>query len=416
MDDRSDTDPIAETYDELQAIHLIEQACEQLHGLSRASELYNVRAALQAHELCIGVLQRLTERADNTRLPRLLRWLRVFASIGGHLANVAVWCSRSVPQSTTAIQFDLLATQSEAALRNADHHLQTLIVAIPMAERRPEFARLAVDYVNARRSLIGAKWVTWDSSLGNNYEEVVRSTLLAAALDNLELSSPTVFLQFRALHQIPEVLVRRTNDCLDEATRLLVDDPIASLHNIVVSRLLMTVVVECAQVLADELSLLEYHSIRRNLGVTSGSHSQEIHERLFNHSYPALARALSTIVDSTKTGMKHEQLLAATEVGLLLERWRLEHLRLPRNNLGRGSVRSLIGATEAVDSAQRMGNIARAHDILWARDTLSLHDPLDDEEPLKQVDETCLQWIAEVTRASFPDVQDRTGIFGKQRL
>ena len=113
--------------------------------------------------------------------------------------------------------------------------------------------------------------------------------------------------------------------------------------------------------MVDNLTTHDYHEIRENLGLTSGSHSIGIRHHMFTHLYEQLWDEVALVGD--KRGPTWDLLVTQ----LLFFRsfifqWRDEHLHLPRNNLGGAATRSLTGSSDAVSVVEGMSDHARTGD------------------------------------------------------
>jgi hypothetical protein len=159
--------------------------------------------------------------------------------------------------------------------------------------------------------------------------------------------------------------------------------------------------------MADNLATSDYHQIRENLGLTSGSHSVGIRFHLFTDLYGQLCAEIPA----------HAPPLLLAELAAFqgfVHGWRDAHLHLPRNNLGGDATKSLTGSADAVAVVRRMAEHARAHDP--ARELLG---PLDGDagelgaymEGEESLDSALLVATGHVTQGKFVEVQERLGFF-----
>jgi hypothetical protein len=198
--------------------------------------------------------------------------------------------------------------------------------------------------------------------------------------------------------------------------------------------------------MVDSLSTADYHQIRENLGLTSGSHSVTLRYHLFTNLYEELWEALGAHLTGRAPGeaepdavihaVEASDAVAARDgqaqllqliVGQCLAlrafvlQWRDQHLHLPRNNLGGSYTRSLTGSPDAVKAVERMRDTARHRDPLQplaqARGVDGEADPerggrlasyLHSEASL---DSAILEATGRATQQRFRDVQERLGYF-----
>ena len=178
----------------------------------------------------------------------------------------------------------------------------------------------------------------------------------------------------------------------------------------------MDAIVKVAGVLVDNLKIDEYHTIRENLGLTSGSHSIALHYHLMRDLYPQLWRAADRGLASTAGPLVQIVCDQVRTIGNYLDRWRLIHLGLPRNNLGGfgTGTRSLTGAPDAVSLVSRMRERGRelkssgpSHQAIHATDWDA------DSLALAPIERLLLEAVARRTKQAIPDVQNRSGYFAQ---
>jgi hypothetical protein len=189
----------------------------------------------------------------------------------------------------------------------------------------------------------------------------------------------------------------------------------------------------CLPAMVDNLTTHDYHQIRENLGLTSGSHSVGIRYHMFTHLYEQLCNEVTSLshhrpsVSVDASGRK-QQILELLMTQLLLFRsfisqWRDQHLHLPRNNLGGGGTRSLTGSPDAVKVVAAMSNQARSKDpaneffprpstkMAKPEFRAELSDYLSSEGSL---DSALLLATGGVTQSKFMQVQERSGFFAQK--
>ena len=261
------------------------------------------------------------------------------------------------------------------------------------------------------------------------------------------LTGDTYFTQFRGLHQIPEILGEEVNDRLEQAIRALRD---GRLHEAAeqlgcVNTLFESILASLPSIV-DNLATSDYHDIRENLGLTSGSHSVCLRFHMFTHLYSQLWEELSARlrgwlvpenetpdieavvreIDRQRSGNQDAWLarLVCTEclkLRVFIFQWRDEHLNLPRNNLGGDFTKSLTGSPDAVRAVRHMRDAARTSDpMLPLARARALTSPGHDSRPGEltrylesesSLDTEILVTTGKVTQKRFQDVQERLGYF-----
>ncbi len=202
--------------------------------------------------------------------------------------------------------------------------------------------------------------------------EIDRSRLLAA-FNAYTTKADSYFMQFRVLHQVPELLARAVRSRVDALCR-----PSRSmgpvLEHLIRIRDLYRLVTESTQSMLTLMTPSEYHQIRRNLGVTSGSTSSELKAQFLGNNLMRIeavvkkrvgnpsSKAYRPLLESIYSDIRREALL-----------WRDFHIGFPRNSLGVGTT-SLIGSPDAVGKPLEWRNEARQR----GRDVLPA-PPLDSE-------------------------------------
>ena len=208
---------------------------------------------------------------------------------------------------------------------------------------------------------------------------------------------------------------------------------------------LLATTLPCLSVLAETLSAMDYHAIRENLGLTSGSHSVALHYHLFEDLYEQLWRAVVSgvlgLTDDATPSRRRKPSGESISRGMQMRTggrdtrcspiaWSIG----PSFTSGdscistyRGTTlvatrpRSLTGSPDAIATVERMRPTALEHDpmapLAQARglpsvprdeEHLTLRGLLNDADSL---DNLLLRSLGEVTKRRFPQVQDRTGAF-----
>ncbi|WP_433298209.1 hypothetical protein ACQPZQ_20435 [Pseudonocardia sp. CA-142604] len=417
--------PIADSYDELQSIPELLAVARSTQGIAPGSAWQAVRALFQGIEIALvaleqvtAVLRRSCTEDDPPGVARATEWLDAFGRTWVDLA----WRMRDVADDLQSggdgHRIDVSISPNWKRLHEAEAGLNELL--LPLVERidlDPQLReRLTLDLLNyLMLQRIGLEYAVVEGAPAPYGEFLRPDAIRAVVLERrLEHDSETVFLQFRTAHQIPEILIEAVNDHLEVAVgRLQAKDCMASLPILRRADRLLDAVVVAAGLLADNLRCSEYHEIRENLGLTSGSHSVGLHYHLMRDLYPQLRETVAGMHDAHDpgTGLVRSQVRS---IGLHLDRWRLAHLNLPRNNLGGAGTgtRSLTGARDALLVVGRMRDRQqdaategaapigfRATD--WDTGALALG-------PLER---RLLARVAERTQERFRDVQERRGYF-----
>ncbi|WP_146523004.1 hypothetical protein [Stieleria varia] len=452
--------PIATSYERLQGLHFLEQlSCDESPGAVRVC----LRGVYQVAEVAFWNMADLIhrggaaiDRGDADTAISCLTWLSSinhlmvqigrlplrlgFAPVGDTTDTIRIHESPAINRLLTAIEsFDANAVEKIDVLNLPDserERLQHLCCVyshdITIWER--DLAAVVVPF----RMQDYCEWICADKI----HEMVV----------DLPINEDSFLMQFRCLHQIPEILGSVANGHLLVATEASRSgDPWTAHDNLMVANTLAEIIVASLRPMIDCLSITHYHRIRTYLGVTSGSQSVGLHDRLLRDRYNALCEAVCgqcievaldrneidapssvSIVEAIRLVAEHKadnervrgfDLVISQILRLhqLLHHWRSAHMHLPRNNLGGGKTRSLIGASNAVSAVQRMREAAERSDpavaVVKARYVGSTEVPL----PLTQymhspqsLDSQVLASRGATTREAFPDVQQRTGEFAGQ--
>lgn len=426
MTQRNRRGPIAATYDELQSLSVL-RAARDAQALPRASAEAAVRAGLQAAEIAllnvVDLLTRATGDVDAKNWGGAavkLSWAAGFHRVLLLLGTTVQRFARRSPHRTT------LHVDDSPAFRRFFDALQAfdrsvLTSGLPMEHT---IAEESLDSIACRvlhiARMTAHEATIWEASLTSvrapthvSYEQYIATEELRTAVETPQLTGDTFFMQFRGLHQIPEILAAEANDRIESAIRFVrVGDAERAVEQLEGASALMQVVVFCVPAMADNLATSDYHRIRENLGVTSGAHSAALHYHLFHDLYTQLASAIM------EGGVADTSPLVEQAIGLraLIDCWRTLHMHLPRNNVGGVATKSLAGSPDAVDAVRSMRRTAASTDPL--RDVA-----IADAEPLRQsllqrylrseesLDAHLLAVTGDITKHRFSDVQQRAGIY-----
>jgi hypothetical protein len=420
--------PIAESYEDLQSLPLLMQVMDEPPVPPRGSPAQAVRALFQACEVAVVNMELLARRSqhfatarDVPALARNLRWVLAFAKVWADLSwrigDVAPLASASesaglrVSDSSNwhrlasaeaelePLLRDLLGAPASTDVALADELVRDLLLHVMLERTALEYGRVG-------------------DCLAQSYDETIRPEGIRRVVLERSLKGETAFAQFRAAHQIPEILIATVNDHLDVAVRALRDGEAAGARGrLRRAERLLDAAVNVMSVLVENLVMSDYHAIRENLGLTSGSHSFGIHFTLMQTRYPALRDAVGALGQEPAAGEEADLVTVTRSIGRHLDRWRMAHINLPRANLGQPAsddvgVRSLIGAPDAVRTVTRMRAAARdLDDLNPAARSAPPVDPTGDEPTLVRLERWLLDAGAARTQAAFPDVQSRSGYF-----
>jgi hypothetical protein len=454
---------IAESYSDLQGLATLETA-RQEHPVTRATGQSTLRSVLQAAEVALLNLSDIMSRAkinlDDGELSKAtvkLFWARAFHRL---LTRISV-----IPQHIAAIgpgspAETNLKVQDSPAFRQYVAHLMSFDEAMICLLRR---AAISTDIAIGEASL--DRWefnllhlarvccqeaTIWEHNLAGvrcagvvpAYETFVSTARIREAVYERVLSGDTYFTQFRGLHQIPEIIGEEVNDRLEETIRALRADRLqVAFEHLQCIDSLMQVVVASVAPMADSLSTFDYHLIRENLGLTSGSHSVCLRFHMFTHLYEQLYEAFSECALKIRPNQENDSIKSFRAIAeekydlpdlwllhsvggfclkfrAAISEWRDEHLNMPRNNLGGTSTKSLTGSPDAVKAVKSMRDAADAKDpfntLAQARsltvepNTGELRQYFDSPDSL---DSYILNVTGKITQARFVQVQDRLGFF-----
>jgi tryptophan 2,3-dioxygenase len=453
--------PIAETYEALQGLSALEKARAQ--ELPPASGATRVRCLLQAVEVALHNLADLLVRAGTDVAAGAigpaavkLRW-----SLGFH--RVLSWLSQLphrllLPAEAGAATVRLIDSPAKADFFRALLRLDKLLKAAFAGDRERLAAAVANESLDSNLALLlhltlecDRETVVWEQNLAElpvpvpvvSYATFIGAEWVRVAVEDMRLQGDTFMMQFRGLHQIPELLAAEACDLMEAAVRGIRDGALsAAVEALEAAGTLFEGALPCMTAMADNLCAADYHRIRENLGLTSGSHSANLHHHLFHDLYNALAEAALQHLaaaageedlegaarwaagrrhGSDKAWLTYHLLCQCLAVRGRIAYWRELHLNLPRTNLGGLATRSLIGSVDAVSAVRRMRESALQNDALAAVvRAYRLPDGLvrDYRTPAALYFESGTSWdefleqvVGDVTQGRFPQVQERVGVF-----
>jgi len=461
----NDRGVIAESYHDLQGLSVL-AAARASCPLPRASASSTLRAVLQAAEIALLNLADLLERAaTDVAEERVggaavkLSWARGFQRVLSRLSllpeQLALATNGGTEHSVLRIEDSPAFAEYDRAVRAFDQIVMrcaesgVLDLQGALADTSLDSAAFSVLHL----ARIGNHESTiWARNLAAvrvpmaapSYQAFVVTDVMKEAVYERVLTGDTYFTQFRGLHQIPEILGEEVNDRLEQGVRDLRDGAWHSAaEHLRRVNVLGDAMLACLPPMVDNLATSDYHQIRENLGLTSGSHSVCLRFHLFTHLYEQwaeeLERSILTAAAADASGIDDgirwldgEQrrdgdtwLLnflvdESLKFRAFVFQWREEHLNLPRNNLGGEGTKSLTGSPDAVQAVVHMRDTARSRDALLpiaqARGVAAsggqprgdLHRYLESDASL---DTWLLRATGRVTKTRFHDVQERLGVF-----
>ena len=465
---------IAEHYRDLQGLPRLDAAREK-YPLPRASSASTTRAVFQAVELALLNLADIVFRAAADVESGSLGsasvktcWARGFHRV---LLRLSMMPSQLGTPAAGEAAGQLNIADSPAlqeyasALRQFDRAMLARIDAgdLDLDDTLGGHSLDSVEFMLLHTSRISSHEATvWEQNLTHvpvaspvpSYETFVVADGMRDAVHDRTLTGDTYFTQFRGLHQIPETLGEEANDHLEQAIRDVRSGNLAAAFaHLRCTTVLCEGMLASLPPMADNLATSDYHQIRENLGLTSGSHSICLRFHMFTDLYQQLWQAVSggvtdaAAVESDPAhgipdigeairkieAARHEdarswqlhQLLdeCLTFRGFVLQ-WREMHVHMPRNNLGGGYTKSLTGSPDAVLAVRKMRRAARLSDpmlpLARARG-LAPGAPEDRPGPVASyvdsegsLDRRILDRTGQVTQLRFVEVQERLGFFANR--
>jgi tryptophan 2,3-dioxygenase len=461
---------IAESYYDLQGLGVI-AAARHAYPVPKASGESALQAIFQTVEIALLNLADIVNRAgaDLDREDLGGAVVKMFWARGFHrvLSRLSM-----LPQQLSATKepdegYGFLRIADSPAFRE---YLQVLARFDRSLLRRVETGELRLENTVAEESLDSAEFnlvhlarvsnhesTLWEENLREvpvpavvpSYERFVVADGMRDVVYDRTLTGDTYFTQFRGLHQIPEILGEELNDRLEQAVRDIRDGRLQQAVDYLASiNVLAEGIMASLPPMVDNLATSDYHQIRENLGLTSGSHSVCLRYHMFTHLYEQLWEELSHEVSRWSPGASFGSIEAAVRevdrqrstdptawlVHALFREclrfrafvlyWRGEHLNLPRNNLGGEGTKSLTGSPDAIQAVRQMRDVARARDAMLplARARGLSHSSADQEpgeltqylESDASLDTYVLAATGRTTQRRFHDVQERLGFFANR--
>ncbi len=434
---------IAEHYYSLHSIASVE-AVRSSSSFPAATPESRVLSLVQAAEIALYNLADLLERAttdldggDLERCAAKMCWARGFHRVLVRLSLAAIRAGETDGQAPAELwsvdatpgfaEFMPALTRFDAALRRLDDE-RTIDALETFAAARlgdPGFTVLHAARIanhDSRTWSLNFARVAHPAPGTRDLEALLATRWLHNAVDEHRLSGDTYFTQFRALHQIPELLAREINDSIEIAIRAIrrgdVDQALAALEG---ALCLADPIEACLPPIVDNLTTRDYHDIRENLGLTSGSHSVSLRFHLFTELYDQLCDAIASLGEEIENDPIARRLRRqVVTLHTFIFAWRDMHLHLPRNNLGGSATKSLTGSPDAIRTVRKMRDNAAVSDAS-VRVTQALPVRTSKDGALAAYldspsgsDELLLAATGEATKANFRDVQERVGFFAQR--
>jgi tryptophan 2,3-dioxygenase len=462
---------IAENYYDLQGLAVLD-GIRKAHPLPKASAESLCRALFQAVEIGLLNLNDVLRRAvdnlhDEAVEPVIVKlfWARAFHRVISALSLLPARLNaimeggraRSVIRIGDSPAFNAYL----ATLRHMDVAVGALIrsgrLNLERAIADESLESVQFNFFHLLR-ICNHETTIWEANLSEvavpieiqSYSAFVAADGIRQCVYDRVLKGDTYFTQFRGLHQIPETLGEEANDQCECA---ILDIRAGRLQRALERLQCVTTLIDAMVMnvppMADNLATSDYHQIRENLGLTSGSHSVCLHYHMFNDLYQQFSKELIALLTGDDGPQKTEDLIGEATARLEQRRsedhsawllhqiiseglkmqsyifhWRQSHLHLPRNNLGGAMTKSLTGSPEAIKAVRNMLASATQRDpmkpVAQARGLVSgrkqaVRGPLTTYlESDESLDGMILAATGAATQQRFHDVQQRLGFFAQR--
>ncbi|MEZ0542536.1 hypothetical protein [Fibrella arboris] len=438
---------IAESYTDLQALPDLERASKS-YVTGKDSPWSLIKILLQSLEISIQNLNDLFERIifdlNNNKLGKAVIKLGWIKDINNLTMQISSLVNMLYGNSITESSQSLSTTSSQILLNSTYEDFDVAINGYLKRKSINLFKLLETKMLNNDLyiffhyyRIISHELVIWNENMqkysipiNTNYDEFVGLSDITHAVDYPKLKGDTFFKQFRGLHQIPELITYEVNNRIEISIVGMRNGRYEIAHNhLKVANNLLKITVQSLKPIVNNLSHNDYHKIRENLGLTSGSHSVNIHFHLFRDLYTLISTEyINTFFkneEEYKLELQSNYTLKLVETELLnlryiINQWRDLHLHLPRVNLGENKTKSLIGSQEAVDAVRKMQSAANIKDPLNKLDALYFKFSQKSESNLlnyikseNSFDTILGKHLGELTQLRFKSVQEREGVFAK---
>lgn len=396
--------PIADTYEELQSLPLLFEAAQSLPLPEGGSENDALRACWQSMEIAVINLEMLFNQLSRTPPKKLIEalemigpWIAGTADVMLQIVSTSITINSQKSGNILSLSdspnvHNLIKTQNSTAEYLLENISALAVIGngnIVHILRYSHFFREVIAHGNFYNSY-------------ENYSLFVAPEPIRKAVLELEFKGSTLISQFRAAHQIPELLVATINRHIESVLSNPEITPDVAYLTLLRVDFLLAPVLSSTNLLDSLMSANDYHKIRENLGKTSGSQSNGIQAVFLRQLWPSLYSFSEKKLSNPLLQM------IIRSIGNKVDRWKITHTNLPRQKLGANSsgVKSLIGSKDAYGLVQKMRELAESE--------APTHISIPTKNPptaLDKLEHDILGRIAAITQNRFPNVQNRTGFY-----
>lgn len=308
--------------------------------------------------------------------------------------------------------------QSPAAIQFAQAYDRTQARLLAIASAEPDRFREAIEIgglsdplalcIHNLKNIFHLNNVVSDKlAILADREALLRSDELRRAVFEMEGDQDSFLMQFRLLHQIPELCALFISETVSECETDLADrelfgvvEKLDAVNNV------FLLVIQCNRPLRNLMLPSEYYRIRHYFGRTSGAQSVAVSKNLLGKSYLRFATLVRELASSTEKPPGIRAVLRATQaLGNMIADWRLMHLSFPRNLLGGFGTASLAGSPDGLEATKSMLRAFESKDPLSYPGTKVWPPALP---PGAALDEALLKMTALVTQTKYADLQLRS--------
>lgn len=422
--------PIADTYERLQSISFLRAASLPDEISDPDTRVYV--ALLQARELAFFNIASLFRdvSADILKTAQLdlasnhLRWIYDITRLACDITNAAATLGQSTDEVNGQTDGGGAGAELNAAIREFNDVSMTYLSSHEHAADQSIEGRYLLDgasvFIHTTKNIFQLLEAIFDLPLAPVGGENLNSHILRAAVHAINTKSPTYMMQFRLLHQIPEILSFEAARLLESAagrvSKKAFGDAAADLS---LANVCLNQVVSSLHPLVELMYPSEYYKFRAHLGQTSGSHSNDLAKTVLRQAYLSLAeRYVDLKLPSKPKRGSFERILSDEMIAVHrnISMWRAVHIMLPRSILG-SQATSLIGSRNAEQIVREMKNSFEARDSVLKEQQRK--QPADagnrPNETQAAIGHALRIMTGAVTRRRFPDVETRAGTFSPKR-
>jgi tryptophan 2,3-dioxygenase len=428
---RDSEGPIADTYERLHGVSFVRAAAPSREITDPSARVY--LALMQCRELfCFNMASLLRNCAGEFAARKgnpldaashHLRWLYTIARLNYDISTSAAALSDaasglgggSQPSSAHGELNMALQAFDDASMAYLSEHERVIGDAI---ERNYLLDGASV-FAHTTKNLLQLLETSFALPLVPVGEALLNSHILRAGVHSVNTRSPSYMMQFRLLHQIPEVLAFELAGLLTSAVERVRDRSFGkATADLRLANICLNHIVSALHPLIELMYPSEYYKFRAHLGQTSGSHSNDLAKTVLRQAYHSLAEAFVSLrLPAAPEHGSLEKSLSdeVNQVRQHISKWRAVHIALPRNVLGTEAT-SLIGSRNAEQIVQDMKASFEARDALGRdRTKSSKNDSGERAADLPAVDHKLRVMTGTVTKRKFPDVEKREGTFSPKR-